>query len=365
MKRNYSTLLICCFLSIYTGAFAQPNNKVAEDTLKNFRFNALPIVFYAPETGFGYGGLALSTFRFKGEAASSRPSSIQLGVTLTSKKQVLLFMPYELYLDDEKWRFIGELGFYNYFYNFYGRGINAPEEDLETYTADFPRFRFSALREVAPNIGFGVGYEFDGFNVVIPAEGGLLENSNEIRKTGGTISNIGILAFYDTRDNVFVPSKGFFIQANAYTSSKALGSSFSYQKFEVDGRYYQKIKGEHILASSLFFATRSKETPFLDLNYLGTKRTRGHDNRRYQDNMELSAALEYRFPIKGRFGGVLFGSSGTVAPTVGELWSTTYKNAAGTGLRYTINKKEGTRLRVDYAMSNEGGNFYFTIKEAF
>lgn len=344
---------------------AQKETKKAKDSTKNFQLTALPVLFYLPETGLGYGGLGLSTFRLKGESAETRPSTVQLGITFTSKKQLLFFMPYEIYSDNEKWRFIGELGYYQYFYNFYGRGINANEEDLETYDADFPRFRFSALRQIFPSISVGLGYEFDGYNVVNVAEGGVLDISDEIGKTGGTVSNIGLIAFYDQRDNIFFPTKGLFIQASAFTSAKFLGSEFSYQKIELDVRYYQKLKGNHILAGNVFLGTRSKNAPFLDLNSLGTKRTRGHNNRRYQDNVELSAVLEYRFPIKGRFGGALFGSTGTVSPTLGATFNTTYRNAIGTGLRYIVNKKEGTRLRVDYAVSSEGGQFYFTINEAF
>jgi outer membrane protein assembly factor BamA len=216
-----------------------------------------------------------------------------------------------------------------------------------------------------PGISVGMGYEFDGYNVVNVAPDGLLDSANGIGAQGGTVSNLGLITFYDTRDNIFFPRKGLFVQASAFTSARFLGSSFSYSKMELDARYYHQLKGNHILAGNIFLGTRSKDAPFLDLNSLGTKRTRGHNNRRFQDNAELSAVLEYRFPIAGRFGGVLFGSTGTVSPTLGDTFSSAYKNAVGTGLRYIVNKKEGTRLRVDYGISSEGGQFYFTINEAF
>ncbi len=361
--------VIFCFLllTFFTSnrLLSQTDDKVKKDSTKNFKLAAFPVVFYLPETGLGYGGFGIGTFRFKGEAKETRPSTVQLGITFTSKKQFLMFAPFELYSDDERWRFEGELGYYKYFYNFYGLGDNSREEDFETYDATFPRLRFSVLREIIPAFSIGLGYEFDGFNNIKIAEDGILENSDVVGKEGGTISNLGILAYYDTRDNIFTPSKGWFIQGSIFTSRKWIGSSFSYNKFNLDTRFYQKIKGEHILAANAFIANSGRGTPFLSLNYLGTSRTRGHDNRRFQDNAELSLALEYRFPIKGRFGGVLFGSSGTVAPNFTSLFSSSYKNAIGTGLRYVLNKKEGTRIRADYGISSEGGNFYLTIKEAF
>lgn len=365
MNKNCLVLLMLCSMMSFLSAKAQKRTKKVRDSTKNFQLTALPVLFYLPETGLGYGGLGLSTFRLKGEPKSSRPSSVQLGLTFTSKKQLLFFMPYEIYSDNEKWRFIGELGYYQYFYNYYGRGINSQEEDLETYDADFPRLRFSALREIFPGVSVGMGYEFDGYHVINLAPGGLLESSNETGKEGGTVSNLGLVSSYDTRDNIFFPTKGLFIQASTFTSVGFLGTSFSYNKFQLDARYYRQLKGNHILAGNIFFGTRSKGTPFLDLNSLGTKRTRGHNARRFQDNAELSVVLEYRFPIAGRFGGVLFGSTGTVSATLEDAFSSAYKNAVGTGLRYIVNKKEGTRIRVDYGVSSEGGQLYFTINEAF
>lgn len=363
--KNCPLVILFLFCFCLTQSFGQKNPKKVIDSTKNFRLTALPVVFFLPETGLGYGALGIGTFRFKGETKDSRPSTVQLAITFTSKKQFLLFAPFELYTDDEKWRFVGELGYYEYFYNFFGQGINSKLEDVETYEVDFPRVRFSALREVIPDISVGVAYEFDNFSSPIVKENGVLDANDFIGKEGGTVSNLGLIAVYDTRDNIFFPTEGFFVQANMFTSMKVLGSSFSYDKWGVDSRYYQQIKGRHILAANFFVANSSSDTPFLDFNYIGSKRTRGFNDRRFQDNAELTMALEYRFPVYKRIEGVVFGSSGTVSPDLGSAFSSAYKNAAGAGLRYTINKKEGTRIRVDYGISNEGGNFYFTINEAF
>lgn len=361
MSRTLSVLFILvCY------ALQGQSQQVDQDSIKNLRLNILPVVFYTPETGLGYGALGLSTFRLKGEELSTRPSSVQLGITFTSKKQFLMFMPYEFYLDEEKWRFKGELGYYKYFYNFYGVGMDSREEDKELYTADFPRFRLAAYREVFQDFSIGLGYEFDGYHVLEPELGGLLDTSPDIiGKEGGTVSNIGFLALYDTRDNIFHPTKGWYVEGVFYHSARWLGSNYSYQKIELDTRYYQQIKGNVILATNFFLGTRSNGTPFQDLNYLGTKRTRGFDNRRYLDKNEVSLATELRFPLYKRLKGAVFGATGTVIPSLDQTFKASYKGAVGGGLRYIVNKKEGTRLRVDYGISGDGGQFYFTINEAF
>ena len=123
---------------------------VKNDSVKNLTLNKFPVAFLLPGTGFGFGALGIATYRFKGEARESRPSSSQLSVSYTTKNQILVFAPYELYWDDEKWRLVGELGFFKFSYNFFGVGIDSREEDLDVYDVNFPRFKFSALREILP-----------------------------------------------------------------------------------------------------------------------------------------------------------------------------------------------------------------------
>lgn len=357
-------VLFLCLL--YGPLHAQNKKSTPKDSLqKNLKISAFPVAFYTPETAFGFGGLGIATFWLKGESRNTRTSSTQLGISYTTKNQFLLYAPFEFYGDNERWRLLGELGFYKYFYNFYGVGIDSKLENEETYEVTFPRARISLLREVLPNFSVGLGYELDAFSNLKIEEGGILEASDVVGKHDGTVSNIGLLAFYDTRDNIFFPTKGLYIQGNFFTSVKILGATYNYSKFELDSRYYQKVGKKQVLAANLFLGNSGEGTPFYDLYYLGSKRSRGYDNRRFMDNAELNFALEYRFPIAGRFGGAVFGSTGTVAPDLGKTFSSAYKNAAGVGLRYIINKRDGVRIRVDYGRTTEGGNFYFTIKEAF
>lgn len=358
LNRIVFFLLLLCCVKIYS-------QEVPQDSTKNLDITLFPIAFYTPETDFGFGALGVASFWLKDESRDTRPSSVQLGISYTTKNQFLGYFPFELYMKDEKFRVVGELGYYKYVYNYFGQGINSAKEDLETFDVTFPRVRLAVLREIKPNFSLGLGYELDGYSNLKSEENGLIDSSDLIGKNGGTMSNVGMLAFYDTRDNIFYPTKGFFIQASYFVSSKLLGSGFTYAKFQIDNRYYQKVGKKQILAANLFLGGASENTPFLDQFVLGGKRTRGLSPRRYQDNAEASFVLEYRFPLPGRFGGVVFGSSGTVAPQLENVFSSAYKNSGGVGLRYIINKRDGVRIRADYGLSKEGGNFTFTIKEAF
>ncbi|SFR48330.1 Surface antigen [Robiginitalea myxolifaciens] len=368
MKLSHLWILLFFCSSFTLPAFGQEgesNSTSSQDSIANLELDVLPVVVYSPETGVIFGGIGVGTFRFNSESKDSFPSAVQLAAGYTTKNQILFWAPYELYWDDAKWRLFGELGYYKYVYNFYGIGIDSREQDLETYEVSFPRVRINGLRELFPGFLAGIGFEFDAFYNLEAAENGTLANAEVLGKEGGIISNLGVLAVYDSRDNIFQPTRGFFIQAGAFRSLELLGSEFTFSKFNVDARYYQRLKGQHILAGNIFIANSGEGTPFLSMNNLGTNRSRGFDNRRFLDNGELNFALEYRFPIFRRFGGVVFGSSGTVAPTFSDLFNSKFRNAGGVGLRYVLNQKDGIRVRLDYGWTREGGNLYFTVREAF
>ena len=259
-KYLFFIIFIFSFLTSNSTLSQENTSSTSKDSIKNFNLTILPVLFFLPETGLGYGGLGLGTFKFKDEPKTSRPSSGQLSISYTTKNQLLIFAPYELYLNNEKWRIVGELGFYKFFYNFYGLGIDSKLEDVDTYDVTFPRFRTTILWELWENISVGIGYELDIYYNLGVTENAILDNSDVIGSdNGGTISNLGIKAFYDNRDNIFFPTSGFFIQASAFTSSQILGSSFLYSKFSLDNRYYQKINEQHVIATNLFIAnTNSK-----------------------------------------------------------------------------------------------------------
>lgn len=363
-KRIFTIALIILGLSKYGAAQTEISSDRPQE--KNLRISAFPVLFYLPETGLGYGGVAVSTFRLKNEKFESRPSSVQVGISLTSKNQFLLYIPYEIYKDDEKWRFLGELGFYKYFYNFYGLGANTPECNFEIYDISFPRLRVSALREIMPFLSLGINYELDIFYDLRIREGGILEQTQiEGKDNGGTLSNVGLKLIFDTRDNIFAPTKGLYLQADIFTSVSALGSDFDYNKYSFDFRFYKQIIGQHIIAFNSFLGSNSSGAPLFELYYIGSKRTRGFNDRRFQNFNELSFVTEYRFPVKNRVSGVAFASLGTVAQSLDGLGYSRYHLSAGLGARYVMNKVEGTRIRADLAFSPEGSNFYFTVQEAF
>ena len=127
------------------------------DTLQSSqeRFLAVyPLVFYFPETRLGFGGAGVLQY-YPGKVKSSRPSAWQVGAAYTLNKQVLTYAFYQYFLNENRLELFGELGYYDYFYFYYGIGNETLFDEEETYFVRFPRFRASVLQEVFPGIRVG------------------------------------------------------------------------------------------------------------------------------------------------------------------------------------------------------------------
>lgn len=339
---------------------------VEVDTTKNFKVNTFPFAYYLPESSLGFGAAGVATFRFKNESSESRPSSFQFGAVYTLKNQILFFLPFELYKDEGDLRFEGELGYYKYFYNYYGLGTQSDKSDLELYYVKFPRIRAVLSERLRQSpIYLGVLYQFDAMNFTHIEEGGLLERQQPVGWEGGTISNAGIEILYDDRDNIFTTQKGTSIKIRYYKALTRFGSDFDYENLSVRIAHFIPIK-QFTLGFDLFVGSKYGETPFFDMYYVGTPKTgRGISDRRYQDRCSYAFQSEFRFPVYKRFGGVVFTTLNTVSREFMNFNDSSWIPTFGTGMRYTVNERDKNQVRVDIGFYKEGFNIYATSANAF
>jgi len=335
------------------------------DSVKN-QFLAYPVVYFLPETRWGFGAAGFYNFRFKGELPTSNPSLVQFTLSYTQKKQLILTIPMEWYWGHNTWKMDGEFSYFRYQYNFYGIGDETSLEKRETFKAEYPRLRVDLLRRYKRWFG-GLRYRFDALQFTDFKTGGLLEKGSYTGKTGGFISGAGLVLQLDTRNRIYHPTRGVFMEWEWYTNHPRIGSDFTYSRYSADMSVYAGIRGEHVVAVQCSTATMTGQPIFYDLLYFGSPRVmRGIQDRRFIDKNMCLIQAEYRFPIWRRFQGVAFGSIGSTAGTYPALFDRRWQQSYGAGLRFILNQKDRLRLRVDYGFTrNEGGAFYLTVNDAF
>ena len=334
--------------------------------VKRHTFFPAPIIYFSPETNWGFGVAGLLTFRPKNVSMEASPSQLALGGAYTLNKQLLSYLNYQLFFKEDLFKLYGELGYYRYNYFFYGIGNENTNPDGELFDVNYPRIRINALKQVRPNLFLGLRYWMEDYLVKKVEPDGRLDN-NDITGSGGNfLSGLGVVANYDTRDKIFFPSKGLYIESVLFANGKFLGSPFNFQKFYLDASTYIPTKWNQILALNFYSEFTAGETPFNQLALMGgNKKMRGYYEGRFRDNHIMVLQAEYRIPIWWRIGINLFGSYGSVANNFSEFGDGYWRFVGGGGLRININKKETVNLRIDAGFGKNTSGYYFTVGEAF
>ncbi|MEN8132304.1 MAG: outer membrane protein assembly factor BamA [Pseudomonadota bacterium] len=190
---------------------------------------------------------------------------------------------------------------------------------------------------------------------------------------------------WNGRDDNLNPTKGEFLRGQIEHSNKALLSDVNFTKLTLDGRYYQPITSELILATRLkiggiepygdtrdvpanvrFFAGGPGSVRGFELNRLGPLDANGNP---VGGNSLIEGSVELRFPLLGDVvSGALFVDFGNVfsAPFTYPLEDLRY--AVGPGLRY-LTPIGPLRFDVGFVIDRQpnehNSRFEFSIGQAF
>jgi len=368
-RRFFSGWFLLLVLAFATAPFLAKAQTTAPDSawIRKSSLVVLPIAFYTPETRLGGGAAGVFAFRFRGEPDSLRPSQVQAGLAYTLVNQLLAYLPFQIFYDEGRYNSYGEIGYYRYFYRYFGLGNQTSEADEEIYNAVYPRLRLNVLQRVRPNLYLGFRYWFDNYKITERDENGELIGNHITGSRGGIISALGAVANYDSRDDIFFPGKGALIETVWLHNTELLGSDFNFNRFSIDATAYHTLHWEHILAVNAFTDMTFGEVPFFQLAFIGgTRKMRGYWEGRFRDKKLWMLQTEYRLPLFWRLGAVVFGGMGSVAPTVADFASKEVHFSYGAGLRVRLSNTEKINVRLDVGIDETGNWFpYLTVGEAF
>lgn len=337
-----------------------------KDTTSLFREKqiiALPVVFRFPETRWGAGVAGTATFSFARDSVGANPSQVSFGATFTQNKQLLLFLPFTLFLKNNQWYIFNDSGWYRYNYFFYGIGENRGPK--EVFEVDFPRVRLTGAWGIRPRTYIGLRINYEAYKITEVQPGGMLDQGQIQGSQFSRTSGMGPYYLRDRRDQVFYPTKGSWLEAFWVPSSPIFGSDQRFSRLHLDYAYYRTIGRNIVSASNAWLQAHvGPEVPFSQLAFLGGQRKmRGLYEGYFRDRHAVLWQQEVRWKFWGPFGIVGFGSAGWLGDQKGIRW---HKPKFSYGAGFRIATKSNLNLRLDYAMSPyERGTFYATIGEAF
>jgi len=348
------------------GAWAQQDSvRVSKHGRKLLVF---PVVARSVETGWSFGSAVSGTFRLSKYDSVSRTSNMQ-GLALYSlKHQLVTAINGSIYFPHEKFILDHQLS-YSYFPDkFWGLGKYAPDSAEEDYKFKQYYIYLHLHKKIAKNLFAGVLYEQQNVLSMIYKHGGLFDREKVPGRSGYLISGLGMSLTYDTRDNAFAPDKGFFAQLYFNHFAPYLGSQYTYTNVVLDIRRFIRVYRQQVLALQLFnFTNFGGDVPVRSLaSFGGSNSMRGYYDGRYKDKQQMVLQSEYRVPVYGKFGIVVFGSVGDVAHKPADYEFNTLKYSYGGGIRFALNKAEKLNLRLDYGLTGDHHQgFYFQLGEAF
>lgn len=179
---------------------------------------------------------------------------------------------------------------------------------------------------------------------------------------------------YDSRDNPFRPTTGWFMESAFTYTDQVDRDQFRYLGYRVEvQRYIPVFHGDRVLLLRAYLAKQDgiggSAIPFYELNLLDLNNgLRGFDRGRWQDQGALLFNIEWRFPIWQDVEGSLFLDEGQVFRNYRDIGLQHFRYSAGGGIRFVSNRKFG--LRIQAAVSEDGvlalirGNLEFTHRKA-
>jgi outer membrane protein assembly factor BamA len=361
------------------------SHAISLDSLLNLPAMGIPVVNYSPESTWEFGAAAQGYFRLPNQ---KRTSIVQLDGTYSLNHQWYINGQGTLYFGHKlPWQLTFKAGYSNRPATYYGTYH-------DSHFANQGNTNIGMLRKGTPyqlqrgylNIQAPI---YVGKHIAVGPMADILIAQFNIQDTYSTVHPLvqvalGAIAQYDSRDNVFYPTKGIFAKlsaAAAYTNHIEIPAG---QQATINGLLSADFRHYVPLPCDLVFAWQFKAQMMLseyDISYLtlypmlprlgGQDGIRGINSDMFRDDIMMALQAELRIPIWSIFRAAVFAGIGDVYDYHNWHWEVP-KVGYGLGLRATINKAK-VNIRFDVARSNvdprwnniNAYSFYLTATEAF
>lgn len=376
------------------------SHAISLDSLLNLPAMGIPVVNYSPESTWEFGAAAQGYFRLPNQ---ERTSIVQLDGTYSLNHQWYINTQGTLYFGrknhtTQPYTTLHHTTPHSWQLQFRAGYSDRPATYYGTYHdphfANQGNTGIGMLRKGLPyqlqrgylNIQTPI---YVGKNIAVGPMADMLIARFSIQDTYTTVNPLvqialGATAHYDSRDNVFYPSKGIFAKvtaAAAWTNKIEIPQG---QQATINGLLSADFRHYVPLPSNLVFAWQFKAQLMLseyDISHLtlypmlprlgGQDGLRGIHSDMFRDDIMLALQAELRIPIWSIFRAAVFAGIGDVYDYHNWHWAVP-KVGYGIGLRAAINKAK-VNIRFDIARSNvdprwnniNAYSFYLTATEAF
>ncbi len=353
---------VTCFAGSNRSTEDTASSIVSVELLKshNTSVNIYPYAFYNPEIELAFGAGGVITF-YTSEDKNLRPSKLGLSAYYSTSKQYRAGISSDVYLPG----------------NFIFASVKLFLQDKIVFTPDTLNPEVDAKiwgtkleLQVPALLGFNtkdkrrkLGIIFDYQHVELTFEEENSSNDDPPHTLG-----LGLGWIWDTRDNIFYPINGYLYRIEFTAFAKDLGSSYDFNRYEVDLRRYFSLNPQkkQLIATQFYTEIVRGTPPIYRLPALGgSNLMRGHKSGSLRDRNYIAGQMEYRTHLWWHVGAVAFFGLGNVAHEFSDFKIKDLEYSYGAGIRFAFNKKEGINLRADFGFGENTDGIYISVEEAF
>jgi hypothetical protein len=362
-------------LKLIVGARKNPFRKKPEKKSTGPFFTVVGYPGYAIATGVAGVAAVNISFRTKKNPHGSL-SFFNNNFQYTQKNQILIQSLSNIYSNNEKWQFPGDIRFFNFPTTTYGLGSSTLPADADNILYSHFRFYRTVYRNIVPYTFMGLGYNFDyHWNINdYGAQNGITDfiryGFNRYSISSGPSLNF----LYDSRDNNNRPTDGTYVNLQFISYLKPLGSTNNWNTLIIDMRKYFPLTKKWYVDLCVWgyaWFTLSGKPPYLDMPSLGwdsyNNTGRGYAAGRFRGRNMLYLETELRFDIlrNGLLGLVVFGNASTFTEFGGKYFGP-IQPGGGLGLRIKFNKHTNSNSCLDYGFGTHNSRGFATnLNEVF
>jgi len=347
---------------------------------------AAPVIGSNPSAGFLIGAAAQMAF-FSGDPSTTRISSGNASLTISTKKQLVFNVRFSSFSDGNRWFIEGDNRFQSTSQDTYEFGTDTPSAAAVDTKYNFVRLHETISRRVANDLYIGGGFLFDSHTDVRPATESepnwptspyiTYSQRNGLPISGQQSSGFSINMLLNHRDNDISARRGWMLSGEYRVSFDGfIGGDSSWHELDADARAYLPLTtyGRHRIAFWTYTKVVTKGVaPYFDVPTTAMdtygRSARGYREGRYRGEHLVYGETEYRGPImrNGLVGMVGFVTVTTVSnKQTGEKLFDSVAPSVGGGLRLLLNKHSRTNLCLDFAWGKDGSTgVYLAIQDAF
>lgn len=187
---------------------------------------------------------------------------------------------------------------------------------------------------------------------------------DEFNYSEQTNTALGISATFDTRDNVYLPTKGSFTTVFANRFDDLFGGDTNFNSLNINYSNFTSFSEKSVLGINgewLF-------TPDAPVSSQATlRRFRGYTTGENSGESVLICQGEYTYSLSERWLVAGFGGVATITDKFSDFGDTkNWYPMVGAGIRYILKPKQKLFLRLDFAQGKNGSNgLYLKIGQAF